>query len=54
MLHRNRQTGAVSAALLLIVSNIAAADTSDVRHFTPVVVEKSGDHCADDPNCFNR
>jgi formamidase len=54
MLQRSWQSGAVSTALFLITSGVALADTSDVRHFTPVVVEKSGDHCADDPNCFNR
>jgi len=32
----------------------ALADTSDVKGPAPVVVKKSGEHCKDDPNCFNR
>lgn len=32
----------------------AFADTSDVKGPAPVVVAKSGEHCKDDPNCFNR
>ena len=32
----------------------AFADTTDQKWMTKVVVEKQGDHCADDPNCFNR
>ncbi len=32
----------------------AFADTSDVKGPAPVIVAKSGDHCMDDPNCFNR
>jgi len=32
----------------------ASADTSSVKGPAPVVVAKSGDHCKDDPNCFNR
>ncbi len=32
----------------------AAADTTDVTWQTKVVVAKKGDHCVDDPNCFNR
>jgi formamidase len=43
-----------AAPLLLALAAAANADTSDVTHETPVVVEKSGAHCADDPNCFNR
>ena len=37
--------GAMSAAL---------ADTTDVTWQSIVRVEKSGDFCVDDPNCFNR
>ncbi len=36
------------------MSMAAVADTSDVTWQTRVVVEKTGDHCADDPKCFNR
>ena len=32
----------------------AFADTSDVKGPAPVIVAKSGEHCKDDPNCFNR
>src|SRR4051812_15067780 len=32
----------------------ALADTSDVKRSAPVIVAKSGKHCKDDPNCFNR
>jgi formamidase len=41
-------------ASLLALAAAAQADTTDVTHETPVMVEKSGAHCADDPNCFNR
>lgn len=40
-----------TAALL---TGTATADTTDVRWHDRVVVAKSGDHCVDDPNCFNR
>ena len=42
---------------LLVVPAIAAigwADTSDVKGPPVVVVKKSGPHCKDDSNCFNR
>ena len=42
-------------ALFLIGSpSIALADTSSVKGPAPVIVAKSGEHCKDDPNCFNR
>jgi formamidase len=43
-------------AALFLVGNwsSAFADTSDVKGPAPVVVAKSGEHCKDDPNCFNR
>jgi formamidase len=43
-----------SLSLLHLLVGTAVADTTEVTHETPVVVEKSGDHCSDDPNCFNR
>jgi formamidase len=49
-----RRAGALAAPLLIASASLAIADTSDVTHFEPVVVEKTGEHCADDPNCFNR
>jgi formamidase len=41
---------------LTILGNWSAAlaDTSDVKGPAPVIVGKSGEHCKDDPNCFNR
>jgi len=46
---------ALGGALLLFGSpSIASADTSDVKGPAPVIVAKSGKHCKDDPNCFNR
>ena len=46
---------ALGGALLLFGSpGIASADTSDVKGPAPVIVAKSGKHCKDDPNCFNR
>ncbi|MEM1201156.1 MAG: acetamidase/formamidase family protein, partial [Pseudomonadota bacterium] len=41
-----------SAAVAL--AQPAAADTTDVTWQTKVVIAKKGDHCVDDPNCFNR
>ena len=35
-------------------SAAALADTTDQKWQTRVVVEKQGDHCVDDPSCFNR
>lgn len=37
-----------------ILAGSAAADTTDVTWRETVRVEKQGDHCIDDPNCFNR
>ncbi len=46
---------ALGGALLLFGSpGIGSADTSDVKGPAPVIVAKSGKHCKDDPNCFNR
>ncbi len=39
---------------LLALATTAAADTSDVTWQTRVVLEKTGAHCVDDRNCFNR
>ena len=35
-------------------SQIALADTTDVKTQTIVEVKKKGEHCEQDPNCFNR
>ena len=45
---------AVAAASLFAAGTSARADTTDVTWQTVVEVEKSGAHCVDDPNCFNR
>jgi formamidase len=47
---------AIPVAALFFIGNGASsfADTSDVKGPAPVVVAKSGEHCKDDPNCFNR
>ena len=46
---------ALGVALVLgAASGLARADTTDQKWQTRVVVAKSGAHCADDPNCFNR
>ena len=41
-------------SITLIMSTFALADTSDVKTQSKVLVPKKGDHCVDDPNCFNR
>ena len=43
---------AIGAAAL--AASGALADTTDVTWQTRVLVPKTGAHCADDPNCFNR
>jgi formamidase len=47
-----RRSATAIAAVLL--AGAAHADTTDVTWQTRVVIEKQGDHCVDDPNCFNR
>ena len=44
----------MATLLLAGTSGSALADTSDVKAEAPVIVAKSGKHCIDDPNCFNR
>jgi formamidase len=44
----------LTAILLMANGSSAFADTSDVKGPAPVIVAKSGEHCKDDPNCFNR
>jgi formamidase len=44
---------ALTAAALALATS-AAADTSAVKAWDPLVIDKQGAHCADDPNCFNR
>ncbi len=38
----------------VFLAGSVAADTTDQTWMTKVEVGKQGDHCADDPNCFNR
>jgi len=38
----------------LLASNALWADTTDVTWRETIVIEKQGDHCVDDSNCFNR
>ncbi|WP_299624125.1 acetamidase/formamidase family protein [Pelagibius sp.] len=49
-----RVSYALGAAVLCGFAGTAAADTTDVTWQTKVVLEKQGEHCVDDPNCFNR
>ena len=42
------------AAIAVLLSTSVLADTTDQKWMTKVVVEKQGEHCVDDPNCFNR
>ena len=48
------RTMPVVALYLVGSGGIALADTSDVKGPAPLIVAKSGKHCKDDPNCFNR
>ena len=45
---------AITCGLATLIGAPAIADTTDQKWMTKVVVGKQGDHCADDPNCFNR
>lgn len=47
-------TRTVLIASAALFTTGALADTTDVTWQTRVEVEKTGDHCVDDPNCFNR
>ena len=51
-----RSTISLLTVIVLALSwaRSAPADTTEVRWQTKVVVAKSGDHCRDDSNCFNR
>ena len=44
----------VLALCLMVSSKSGVADSSDVKVRAPLIVAKSGKHCKDDPNCFNR
>ena len=40
--------------VLITASGITLADTTDVKWRDTITIEKEGDHCVNDPNCFNR
>ena len=48
--------GTLASAFVLGLAGAGAAvaDTTDVTWQNRVEIAKEGDHCADDPNCFNR
>ena len=48
------RTPPIALALTLLAVPPALADTADVTWREVVRVEKQGEHCVDDPNCFNR
>jgi len=45
---------ALCAVAVFGFAGTAAADTTDSKWKTEVVIAKQGVHCVDDPNCFNR
>ena len=47
-------TAALAIAASALITVVAKADTTDVRWQTNALISKTGAHCADDPNCFNR
>lgn len=54
MMQSVQRAGVLAASLILFSADLVFADTSEVTYFEPIVVEKTGAHCVDDPNCFNR
>ena len=44
----------ITSALFSALAFQAVADTTDHKWITIIELEKQGEHCADDPNCFNR
>ncbi len=44
----------MATAAVCLGAGAAWADTTDVTWSTQVVLAKDGEHCVDDPNCFNR
>ena len=53
---KSRTVGTMPVIALCLVGTggMAFADTSSVKGPAPLIVSKSGKHCKDDPNCFNR
>lgn len=44
----------VAVGVTSVIATAGFADTTDVKWKNIVTVDKQGDHCVDDPNCFNR
>jgi len=44
----------ITCVVFSAVAFQAVADTTDQKWMTIIELEKQGEHCADDPNCFNR
>ena len=44
----------VTGVALIVGMTPAFADTTDQTWMNKVVISKQGEHCSDDPNCFNR
>ena len=43
-----------AATMIALSMSASLADTTDVKWQRKVVIEKTGAHCVDDTNCFNR
>lgn len=54
MQRRNIAALACATALTAAGTTALMADTTDVKWRETVTIAKQGNHCADDPNCFNR
>ena len=51
---KNRIVSILAAGFLIGAVTGAYADTTDVKWKNVVEIKKTGVHCVDDPNCFNR
>jgi len=51
---KSRIVSFLAAGFMLSVVSPAIADTTDVKWRNIVEIKKTGAHCVDDPNCFNR
>ena len=43
-----------AVGLMVVSAGSAGGDTTDVTWQNRVIIEKQGEFCSDDPNCFNR
>jgi formamidase len=48
------QNFVLAAGFIVSLAGVAFADTSDVKWQDKVIIAKKGEHCVNDPNCFNR